>query len=244
MSKDAYYIKHDCNSRRDIKIMAMLAEWGMAGYGMYWTLVEIMREQAEYKLQKSKFLYKVLAKDMMCQEVDSERFVKNCIEDFELLEEDETYIYSPSLIRRMQKLDDIRASRSAAGKKGGRGNKKKVVEDDPFPLEVKPEKKDDVVDTFLEMFNRIKKHYKPMNFKPTETLTRNAKKNLKIIIKKYDLNQMENATKEMFNNKWAKDTGNQTPTHLLVESNFERYLERAAQNTTTQTQISKPIKYG
>ena len=48
MSKDAYYFPHDSNARHDPKIVAMTAVYGMAGYGYYWAIIEILREQKDY----------------------------------------------------------------------------------------------------------------------------------------------------------------------------------------------------
>lgn len=245
MSKDAYYIKHDCNSRRDIKIMAMLSEYGMAGYGMYWTIVEIMREQNNYKLKKNKFLFAVLSKDLMCTPKESEKFIKSCIEDYDLLVDSEDYIYSESLLRRMEKLDELKAKRSAAGKwDRSKKEKNKPKDEDPFPIDDKPSKTDTLVEDFLKLFNDIKRQHKPSNFKPTETLTSPARKNLKIIKKNYTFQDIEIATNAMFKNQWAKESGNQTPTHLLVEKNFERYMEKGGTRVASTNKNNNPISYG
>lgn len=46
--KDAYFFSHDCNARNDPKILALRSVYGAEGYGVYFMLVEILREQPEY----------------------------------------------------------------------------------------------------------------------------------------------------------------------------------------------------
>ena len=42
MAKDAYYFSHDANARLDPKNQAMICKYGMAGYGMYWIIIEML----------------------------------------------------------------------------------------------------------------------------------------------------------------------------------------------------------
>ena len=50
MSKDAYYFSHDSNARNDQRLMKVRMKYGMEGYGIYFGIIEILREQAEYTL--------------------------------------------------------------------------------------------------------------------------------------------------------------------------------------------------
>ncbi|MCL1633015.1 DUF4373 domain-containing protein [Sporolactobacillus sp. CPB3-1] len=59
--KDACYFIHDSNARYDPKILAMRAVFGMEGYGRYWCLIEILRDEDGYKLEKTKQLYDAFA---------------------------------------------------------------------------------------------------------------------------------------------------------------------------------------
>jgi len=45
MKKDAYYFSHDSNARHDPNICEMRLNYGMEGYGLYWVMIEMMREQ-------------------------------------------------------------------------------------------------------------------------------------------------------------------------------------------------------
>lgn len=126
--KDAYYFPHDCNARNDPKILALRSVFGAEGYGVYWMLIEILREQPDYKLQVTKYLYHTLAMQMQVQKEHLQEIVEACCNEFvegdsPLLVNDGQYIYSASLLRRMDKVDDIsRARREAARKRWEKEN--------------------------------------------------------------------------------------------------------------------------
>ena len=48
--KDTYYFSHDSNANQDPKILAMRSVYGWEGYGWYWLLVEMLREQEDYRI--------------------------------------------------------------------------------------------------------------------------------------------------------------------------------------------------
>ena len=83
--KDAYYFSHDSNARNDEKIMAMRSVYGVAGYGMYFMIIEILREQANYKLKDGKYICNTLAMQMQCTEKEVKKFIDDCCEEFQLL---------------------------------------------------------------------------------------------------------------------------------------------------------------
>lgn len=118
MSKDAYYFSHDSNARYDPKILAMRAVYGMEGYGRYWCLIEILRDEDGYKLEKTKHLYDALAMQMQCDRNAAHDFVDACINEFGLLREDDEFIWSDSLIKRMEnKNKKSEKARKAAQKR-------------------------------------------------------------------------------------------------------------------------------
>ena len=45
MAKDAYYFSHDSNAKDDPKCMLLIEELQLEGYGIYWILIEVLREQ-------------------------------------------------------------------------------------------------------------------------------------------------------------------------------------------------------
>lgn len=120
--KDAYYFPHDCNARNDPKILALRSVFGAEGYGVYFMLIEILREQPDYKLQITKYLYHTLAMQMQMQKEQVQEIVEACCNEFSegdspLLVNDGEYLYSSSLLRRMGKVDDISKLRREAARK-------------------------------------------------------------------------------------------------------------------------------
>jgi len=50
MKKDAYYFPHYSNARNDSKLVKLRRVMDIEGYGMYFMLLEVLREQTEFKL--------------------------------------------------------------------------------------------------------------------------------------------------------------------------------------------------
>ena len=49
--KDAYYFSHDSNARNDQRLMKVRMQYGMEGYGIYFGIIEILRETEDYTLE-------------------------------------------------------------------------------------------------------------------------------------------------------------------------------------------------
>ena len=113
--KDAYFFSHDSNARNDLKILAMRNVYGMEGYGWFWVLVELLREQERYRLKISdKFFYHSLASQLQNTKEISEKFINDCIKEFDLFKTDGESIWSDSLNRRMEHLEEVREKRKKA----------------------------------------------------------------------------------------------------------------------------------
>ena len=120
--KDAYFFSHDCNARNDPKILALRSVYGAEGYGVYFMLVEILREQPEYRLSVNKYIWNTLAMQMQVEASYLEQIITDCCTEFAengstLLVNDGEYLYSASLLRRMGKVDDISNLRREAAQK-------------------------------------------------------------------------------------------------------------------------------
>lgn len=101
MAKDAYYFPHDCNARNDEKLIAVRIRHKAEGYGVYFMLLERLRESADYTSIKD---YNMIAFDLR---VDA-ALVKSVVEEFGLFQftEDGKRFYSESFTRRMRLKDD------------------------------------------------------------------------------------------------------------------------------------------
>lgn len=47
--KDAYYFPHDSNSKDDPKCVLLIDQLGLEGYGIFWVLIETLRDQPDYR---------------------------------------------------------------------------------------------------------------------------------------------------------------------------------------------------
>lgn len=123
MAKEAYYFSHDANSRTDPKILSMMLDYGIEGYGMFWIIVENLREQDGYKMKQDKSTWRALAMQMHKTVEEIKTFLNECIKEYELFVTDDVFFYSESLLRRMNKKDEITQKRKDAA--NARWNKSK-----------------------------------------------------------------------------------------------------------------------
>lgn len=76
--KDAYFFSHDCNARNDPKILALRSVYGAEGYGVYFMLVEILREQPEYSsIKRMKRRIRLWEKQYAAGEVSREKIMES-----------------------------------------------------------------------------------------------------------------------------------------------------------------------
>lgn len=115
-AKDVYYFSHDCNARNDEKILAMRSIYGLEGYAMYFMIVEILREQDEYKLEITKYTWNTLAMQMHTEAEKVKEFVNDCVNEFHLFAVENNVLYSESLLKRMKLFKEISETRSKAAK--------------------------------------------------------------------------------------------------------------------------------
>ena len=152
MAKDVYYFSHDVNASNDPKIVAMESEFGVISYAWWWKLIEKLASSEDYRLPFKKYTFIALDKELGILNEnerplnENERplnenehtffcsnksflFVKSLIYDFELLECDDEYFWSPSLIRRQEerrsKFEKKQEQRRLAGIKSGEARRKK-----------------------------------------------------------------------------------------------------------------------
>lgn len=107
------YFSHDSNARNSDKLMKVRMKLGAEGYGIFFMLIERLREEEGYK---STIDYNTLAFDLR---VEPEK-VKQVVENYDLFKftEDGKYFYSDSFNERMETMDAKRKKRAEAGKKG------------------------------------------------------------------------------------------------------------------------------
>lgn len=113
MSKDAYYFTHDSNAKDDPKCALLIDQLGMEGYGIYWMLIEVLRDQPDYKYPLA--LLPSLARKYNTTPQKIEAVVRG----YQLFVVEGGVVFlSESLVRRMNDWDEKKLKRSLAGKKG------------------------------------------------------------------------------------------------------------------------------
>ena len=108
MKKKIYSIKHDSNARNDEKLLLVRRRYGMEGYGIYWAIVEMLREAKGYVLPAD---YTQIAWELHV----AEDLIAHIIEDFDLFVVSEDGFYSQRLTDEMTKRDEISESKRKAG---------------------------------------------------------------------------------------------------------------------------------
>ena len=110
--KTTNYFSHDSNARNDERILLLRMKHGAAGYGVYFMLLERMRETSDYMSAKD---YNMVAFDLR---VDAS-VVKSVVEDFGLFAftEDGKRFYSESFSRRMGVKDALKKKQEEGGRR-------------------------------------------------------------------------------------------------------------------------------
>lgn len=118
--KDTYYFSHDCNARRDEKIIALRIKHKWEGYGLFWGIIELLREAENYECVRD---YNIIAYDLRA----GSEIIKSIVEDFGLFSftEDGKRFYSERLKRNMATIDERVTRAKENGAKGGNPNFKK-----------------------------------------------------------------------------------------------------------------------
>ena len=110
--KDSYWFSHDSNAKDDPKCMLLMDQLGLEGYGIYWVLIEILRDQKDLTYPMA--LISAIAK----RYGTSEQKVSAVVTSFGLFEiNEEGNFYSPSLIERVLDLRTKQDARRAAALK-------------------------------------------------------------------------------------------------------------------------------
>jgi uncharacterized phage protein (TIGR02220 family) len=91
--KDSIYFQHDSNAHNDEKIIKLRMKYGWQGYGVFWALIEIMRESTDVVLSLSEC--NAFAFRLHC-ELNLIEFVNDCI-DWGLFKKEGNLFYSPRL---------------------------------------------------------------------------------------------------------------------------------------------------
>lgn len=118
MGKDSFYFSHDYHARHDPKLAALIKIHGALGYGVYWDFVEILHEQGG-KFEKFPKMYEGLSQELKLNEATLQAIISSMINDFRLLKEDDTHIWSDRVIANLQEREQKRLQKVESGRLGG-----------------------------------------------------------------------------------------------------------------------------
>lgn len=115
-------MKYNCiKNSNSPEVMRARMEHGMAAYGIYVTLMQLLEEDEDHKLSKD---YSMIAYEMR---VDIS-VVQSVVEDFDLFEVEEEYFYSKELSDTIEQARKVSEARARAGRAGGAAKARNFAE--------------------------------------------------------------------------------------------------------------------
>lgn len=130
--KDSYWFRHDSSAGRGLKIRRLQYKYKHWGKGIYWDVVEVLREQEgycyEYSEEALHALRELLGVPIEVKINDDTLSFTGCIEEcinLGLLKLNNGKIHCPPLSKNMVKWESCKSNGSKGGRPGGKKPKKK-----------------------------------------------------------------------------------------------------------------------
>ena len=136
MASNQSYFSHDSNARNSDKLIKVRMDLGAEGYGIYFMILERLREEDNYKSKKD---YKMIAFDLR---VEVEK-VEQVINNYDLFVIEDDVFYSNSFLERMTIKDSKRLKAQKAVNERWEKEKEKKEQE-------KYERNTDVLQTYNE----------------------------------------------------------------------------------------------
>ena len=112
LQKNSCYFSHDANAKDDYKCMLLIDQMGLEGYGIFWVLIETLREQNNYRYPLQ------LVPSLSRKYNTTQAKMETVINAYDLFKVDnENFFFSGSLDRRMQFFETKKQQQIEAGKK-------------------------------------------------------------------------------------------------------------------------------
>ena len=107
------YIPHPSNCSKSSMITTLLIEEGHAGYGVYWMILELLRDCPEYRIGNNP---KSIAWSIHCTDLD---LIARVLKNYGLFDvDDDGLLFSPWLLDQMASYDDKKRRLQEAGRRG------------------------------------------------------------------------------------------------------------------------------
>lgn len=134
--KDSYWFKHDSTAGRGLRLRKLQSKFDHWGKGVYWDIVEVLREQSGYKYEADEASLQVLCDLIVVKDFEKfKQFFEYCL-TIKLFIRKNGKFYTETLIKNMKKWESTKTN----GSKGGRpkGSKNKNRTEKPIESETKP----------------------------------------------------------------------------------------------------------
>lgn len=115
MAKDTFYFQHDYEPLSDPKLLALVGEYGAAGYGIFWRIVEMLHSDESHRLGHEKYIYSAIAKQMSTPVEQVEEVINYAIEVCKLFVSDGESFWSERVYRNVEKREEIADKKRKAG---------------------------------------------------------------------------------------------------------------------------------
>lgn len=110
MKKDAYHFPHFCNARHDRKIKRIVKDYNITGYGIYFMLLEVLRDQTH-------FSYPLGDIDLLADEFNADEvIIRSIVEKYDLfqIDKDGNFFSSKMLLYLQPYFEKSERARDAA----------------------------------------------------------------------------------------------------------------------------------
>lgn len=122
------FFSHDSDAFYDEKIVGMRADYGFESYALWWFIIERMRKEEDFKLDYNKKIFRSI-KVLTGTTIDVEKFINDCINEYELFILENEKFYSKSFLNRMNLMIEKQQKKSEqariAGKRSAEVRKQK-----------------------------------------------------------------------------------------------------------------------
>jgi len=201
--KQTYYFPHDYHARHDPKLAALISKFGYVGYGWWWSFIELLHEQGG-KIEKFPQMYAGLAHELKQNEAELKQLISASINDFCLLKEDATHLWSDRVIGNMEELLRKRTQKAVAGRLGGiiSGQKRSKTKQNEAPLEANEQKESKVKESKVNKDIQDFFSYYLLKTKKKFMLSDARVKLIKSRLKDYSLEDMKKAVDNFVKDTW------------------------------------------
>lgn len=118
MSKkqESLWLKHDADASGDPKIVKLISVYNYAGYGRFWRIIEMLRMEQDNRIPLiGKYAYTGVADLLKMSTEDAEKFITDCVDEFDLFVIEDGYLFSNRVINDMLDVNAKRQQTRNAG---------------------------------------------------------------------------------------------------------------------------------